>query len=145
MTRRFCTLKALNITTHLLRNGGTFVAKVFKGKDTTLMYAQFKSFFKYVQILKPSSSRSGSIEAFLVCREYLQPEDYVPILINPISNRPYNESATLAPLNQALMPFTSSGDLTGFDASFCDEIEADDELDRLMTSSSAASSSHSSS
>jgi tRNA (cytidine32/guanosine34-2'-O)-methyltransferase len=31
-------LAALNITTHVLRTGGTFVAKIFRGKDVTLLY-----------------------------------------------------------------------------------------------------------
>lgn len=31
-------LAALNITTFVLAEGGTFVAKIFRGKDTTLLY-----------------------------------------------------------------------------------------------------------
>lgn len=127
-------MKALNITTHLLSEGGTFVAKVFRGKDTTLMYSQFKAFFDFVQIVKPTSSRSGSIEAFLVCQQFRMPEGYIPILINPISNRPYNESSKLAPVNEALMPFASAGDLSGFDDILCDEQEADEEWDRITAS-----------
>lgn len=33
-------LAALTIVTHVLRPGGTFVAKVFRGKDITLLYSQ---------------------------------------------------------------------------------------------------------
>ncbi|KAJ1677408.1 putative tRNA (cytidine(32)/guanosine(34)-2'-O)-methyltransferase, partial [Spiromyces aspiralis] len=54
-------LAALNITTHVLRKGGTFVAKIFRGKDMTLLYSQLKIFFKAVHIYKPRSSRSSSI------------------------------------------------------------------------------------
>ena len=32
-------LSALMITTQLLRPGGTFVAKIFRGKDVSLLYA----------------------------------------------------------------------------------------------------------
>jgi len=32
----------LNITTHVLREGGTFVAKIFRGKDVSLMYEQVR-------------------------------------------------------------------------------------------------------
>ncbi|PIN99469.1 hypothetical protein AB205_0197980 [Aquarana catesbeiana] len=39
-------LAALNITTHVLRKGGTFVAKIFRGKDVTLLYSQLKIFFQ---------------------------------------------------------------------------------------------------
>ena len=31
-------LAALNISTHVLRSGGTFVAKIFRGKDVSLLY-----------------------------------------------------------------------------------------------------------
>nr|XP_053628573.1 putative tRNA (cytidine(32)/guanosine(34)-2'-O)-methyltransferase [Cherax quadricarinatus] len=55
-------LAALNITTHILAQGGTFVAKIFRGKDVTLLYAQLKIFFKRVTVTKPRSSRNSSID-----------------------------------------------------------------------------------
>jgi len=55
-------LAALNITTNLLREGGTFVAKIFRGKDITLLYSQLKVFFREVFCAKPKSSRNSSIE-----------------------------------------------------------------------------------
>lgn len=54
-------LAALNITTHILAPGGTFVAKIFRGKDVTLLYAQLKIFFRKVTVAKPRSSRNSSI------------------------------------------------------------------------------------
>lgn len=57
----FCFLKALNITTHVLRNGGTFCAKIFRGKDVTLLYEQLKLFFTDVTVAKPKSSRNSSL------------------------------------------------------------------------------------
>ena len=39
-------LSALNITTHVLRHGGACVAKVFRGKDITLLYAKLQIFFQ---------------------------------------------------------------------------------------------------
>lgn len=54
-------LAALNITTHVLAEGGTFVAKIFRGKDVTLLYAQLKIFFRQVTVTKPRSSRNSSI------------------------------------------------------------------------------------
>lgn len=54
-------LAALGITTVVLRHGGTFVAKIFRGKDTTLLRSQLKLFFQHVSIVKPVSSRNSSI------------------------------------------------------------------------------------
>lgn len=54
-------LAALSITTVVLAEGGTFVAKIFRGKDTTLLYSQLKLFFEFVSIAKPASSRNSSI------------------------------------------------------------------------------------
>ena len=55
-------LAALNITTHVLKTGGTFVAKIFRGKDVSLLYSQLRIFFPLVTIAKPRSSRNSSIE-----------------------------------------------------------------------------------
>lgn len=57
-------LAALNITTHVLKDGGTFVAKIFRGRDVTLLYSQLRLFFNQVNITKPMSSRNSSIGQF---------------------------------------------------------------------------------
>ena len=54
-------LAAFNITTHVLKPGGTFVAKIFRGRDITLLYSQMKLFFQTVTCAKPRSSRNSSI------------------------------------------------------------------------------------
>lgn len=54
-------LAALNITTHILKPGGSFLAKIFRGKDITLLYSQLKLFFPNVTVTKPLSSRNSSI------------------------------------------------------------------------------------
>ncbi|XP_044287067.1 putative tRNA (cytidine(32)/guanosine(34)-2'-O)-methyltransferase isoform X2 [Varanus komodoensis] len=82
-------LAALNITTHVLKRGGTFVAKIFRGKDVTLLYSQLKIFFPDVTCAKPRSSRNSSIEAFAVCRNYSPPESYVPNMSNPLLDHSY--------------------------------------------------------
>lgn len=33
-------VQALTIVTHILKSGGKFIAKVFRGKDTSLLYCQ---------------------------------------------------------------------------------------------------------
>uniref|UniRef100_A0A8C3N7P8 Ribosomal RNA methyltransferase FtsJ domain-containing protein n=1 Tax=Geospiza parvula TaxID=87175 RepID=A0A8C3N7P8_GEOPR len=77
-------LLPLNITTHVLKKGGTFVAKIFRGKDVTLLYSQLRLFFPDVTCAKPRSSRNSSIEAFVVCRGYSPPEGFVPSMENPL-------------------------------------------------------------
>merc|ERR1712130_378437 len=64
-------LAALNISTHVLRSGGTFVAKIFRGKDVSLLYSQLRLFFPSVTVAKPRSSRNSSIEAFVVCQVWI--------------------------------------------------------------------------
>jgi tRNA (cytidine32/guanosine34-2'-O)-methyltransferase len=106
----------LNITTHLLRPGGTFVAKIFRGRDTTLLYSQMKVFFPFVEIAKPKSSRNSSIEAFIVCKNYNPPQDYKPSLVDPLIDHTYTESNSLVGPNRLIVPFISCGDLNAFDA-----------------------------
>lgn len=63
-------LSAINITTHVLCEGGSFVAKIFRGKDVGLLYSQLRILFHKVSVAKPSSSRNSSIEAFVVCQGF---------------------------------------------------------------------------
>ena len=53
--------QALNITLHVLRPGGTFIAKIFRGRDVTLLYDQLRCFFERVTCAKPRSSRNSSM------------------------------------------------------------------------------------
>ncbi|XVF55121.1 hypothetical protein PTKIN_Ptkin06aG0010800 [Pterospermum kingtungense] len=71
-------LAGLTIVTHVLRQGGKFIAKIFRGKDTSLLYCQLKLFFPVVTFAKPKSSRNSSIEAFAVCENYSPPEGFNP-------------------------------------------------------------------
>jgi hypothetical protein len=50
----------------MLRDGGTFVAKFFKGADLSYLEVMMKQLFKDVYVMKPESSRSSSAEAFVV-------------------------------------------------------------------------------
>lgn len=60
-------LSALNISTLLLRSGGTFVAKVFRGENIDLLIAKLRVYFlEGVWVAKPKSSRNSSIECFIV-------------------------------------------------------------------------------
>lgn len=112
-------LAALNITTHILRPGGTFVAKIFRGKDVTLLYAQLRIFFPFVYCTKPSSSRNSSIEAFVVCKEYSPPSGYKPHMLNPLlTHKPCNFEQ-LTGVNRVIVPFVVCGDLSQPDSDTC--------------------------
>ena len=127
-------LAALNITTHLLRPGGDFVAKIFRGKDITLLYSQLDCFFDNVTCAKPRSSRNSSIEAFVVCQGYNPPADFKPSLLDPLLDHGYDsENATLDGSNAVVVPFVACGDLSGFDAdqSYPLQIEGEAEYKHL--------------
>ncbi|KAL2099764.1 hypothetical protein ACEWY4_004158 [Coilia grayii] len=110
-------LAALNITTHVLKTGGTFVAKIFRGKDVTLLYSQLRIFFSKVTCSKPRSSRNSSIEAFVVCQNYSPPEGYVPNMSNPLLDHSYDvDFNQLEGPNRIIVPFLACGDLSGFDS-----------------------------
>ncbi|XP_061698179.1 putative tRNA (cytidine(32)/guanosine(34)-2'-O)-methyltransferase [Syngnathoides biaculeatus] len=110
-------LAALNITTHVLKPGGTFVAKIFRGKDVTLLYSQLKIFFSDVTCAKPRSSRNSSIEAFVVCQNYRPPQGYVPNMSNPLLDHSYDvDFNQLEGPNRIIVPFLACGDLSAFDS-----------------------------
>ncbi|CRL02406.1 CLUMA_CG015209, isoform A [Clunio marinus] len=110
-------LAALNITTHVLSRSGTFVAKIFRGKDTSLLHSQLSIFFKKVAIAKPASSRNSSIEAFVVCQDYQPPDGYIPQKINPmVDDIEIIANETGSEVNRQIIPFIVCGDLRGYDS-----------------------------
>ncbi|KAF7696941.1 putative tRNA (cytidine(32)/guanosine(34)-2'-O)-methyltransferase [Silurus meridionalis] len=110
-------LAALNITTHVLKPGGNFVAKIFRGKDVTLLYSQLKIFFSMVTCAKPRSSRNSSIEAFVVCQNYSPPDGYIPNMSNPLLDHSYDvDFNQLEGPNRIIVPFLACGDLSAFDS-----------------------------
>ncbi|KAI8816284.1 FtsJ-like methyltransferase-domain-containing protein [Fimicolochytrium jonesii] len=135
-------LAALNITTHVLRPGGTFIAKIFRGKDVSLLYAQLKIFFPVVTCAKPRSSRNSSIEAFIVCQNYTPPLGYNPTMLNPLLDFTYTDPTTpssepnplpstaerneLEGLNRVIVPFVACGDLSGFDSDMTYSLHLDE-------------------
>eukprot|EP00045_Choanoeca_perplexa_P010456 m.105730 g.105730 ORF g.105730 m.105730 type:complete len:306 (-) comp15289_c0_seq1:1983-2900(-) len=110
-------LAALNITTHVLKPNGTFIAKIFRGRDVQLLYSQLKLFFKTVTCCKPRSSRNSSIEAFVVCLGYSPPEGYTPNMANPLLDHDYDKyNNALVGINRTIVPFLACGDLSAYDS-----------------------------
>lgn len=75
---------ALNLAMCVLKPGGKFVAKIFRGRDVDLLYAQLKIVFEKVRVAKPRSSRASSIEAFVVCENFRPPPGFLPSMDNPL-------------------------------------------------------------
>lgn len=109
-------LAALNITTHVLKTGGIFVAKIFRGKDVSLLYSQLKQFFTYVTVSKPRSSRNSSIEAFVVCKDFQLPKGYELNMVNPLLDHKYCDFNEFTGPNRFIVPFNACGDLSAYDS-----------------------------
>ena len=86
---------ALALAMKVLRPGGKFVAKIFRGKNVDLIYAQLKLVFERVHVAKPRSSRASSLEAFVVCDGFKPIPGWTPNIgdsmktpeAKPISNK----------------------------------------------------------
>ncbi|KAM6550702.1 hypothetical protein CsatB_000510 [Cannabis sativa] len=118
-------LAGLTVVTHVLREGGKFIAKIFRGKDTSLMYCQLKLFFPTVTFAKPKSSRNSSIEAFAVCENYSPPEGFNPKDLHRLLEKVGSPSGAddldcssgwLEGPNKVYIPFLACGDLSGYDS-----------------------------
>lgn len=122
-------LAAITICARILQPGGTFVAKVFRGRDAALLGTQLRCLFSgSVIFAKPRASRNSSLEAFVVCQGYSGPR----LRCEPIKSTSEKTNVTDDPLllqwydpenfdqldssQQTLLPFVACGDLSGFDA-----------------------------
>jgi tRNA (cytidine32/guanosine34-2'-O)-methyltransferase len=137
-------LSATLITTHVLLKDGTFVAKIFRGKNIGFLYSQLRLLFERVSVAKPSSSRNSSMESFIVCERFhagaflnlpLDIGGYV--YINKIAELKIDDSTTQQCheqdtnaegctseqnshlhekdyINQVVVPFVACGDLSGW-------------------------------
>ncbi|TVY23308.1 putative tRNA (cytidine(32)/guanosine(34)-2'-O)-methyltransferase [Lachnellula hyalina] len=104
---------ALNLTLCVLRPGGKFVAKIFRGRNVDLLYSQLSIFFEQVVVAKPRSSRASSVEAFIVCLNFQPPEGFKASLEEPmgIGNRLEKMVATKA-AQHPIVAFTTLQDPT---------------------------------
>lgn len=120
-------LAALQLTTCILRPGGTFVAKIFRGRDIDLLYSQLGYLFEKVVCAKPRSSRGTSLEAFIVCMGYKPREGWTPKLELNKSTEEFFEGAGIGksyitdgmevPVDErAIAKFISCGDLNEGDS-----------------------------
>ena len=62
--------EANDIFDQVLKNGGIFVTKIWKGSEEKNLIEKLKSKFEYVSYFKPNSSRKDSSEIFLISVNY---------------------------------------------------------------------------
>lgn len=109
---------ALHITLFVLQRGGTFVAKMFRGISTQLIYAQLRMLFADVVFCKPASSRASSYECFVVAKGLSMPEGLNPkalsdFIASGFDGRSLERHGRVA---MELVPFLAHGDVSGFDS-----------------------------
>ncbi|RLV94988.1 hypothetical protein JA1_001344 [Spathaspora sp. JA1] len=88
-------LSALQLTLCLLKPGGTFVAKIFRGRDIDLLYSQLSYLFEKVICAKPRASRGTSLEAFIVCLGYIPRPGWEPKLDLTTSTEEFFENSNI--------------------------------------------------
>eukprot|EP00578_Thalassiosira_sp_NH16_P008510 CAMPEP_0181118856 /NCGR_PEP_ID=MMETSP1071-20121207/23300_1 /TAXON_ID=35127 /ORGANISM="Thalassiosira sp., Strain NH16" /LENGTH=1066 /DNA_ID=CAMNT_0023203381 /DNA_START=47 /DNA_END=3247 /DNA_ORIENTATION=+ len=76
-------LHCLKCATEHLKKDGTFVTKLYRSQDYSAYLWVAKQFFRSVQAVKPSASRSQSAEIFLVCLGYIAPDKIDPRMFDP--------------------------------------------------------------
>lgn len=62
--------EAFNFSLKILKEGGTFIAKVFQGGTEPKLFSEMKKKFKTVKHFKPNSSRKESVEIYVVAQGY---------------------------------------------------------------------------
>ncbi|SBT76282.1 ribosomal RNA methyltransferase, putative [Plasmodium ovale] len=66
-------LSSLKVCCSVLKIGGHFISKIFRGEHTGLLILHLNKFFERVYVCKPQSSRNKSLESFLVCLNFSLP------------------------------------------------------------------------
>lgn len=106
---------ALNIVAHTLKQGGTFVAKIFQAVDADILRQQLCLLFDEVIHCKPPSSRDASSEAFVVCRGFRPYEGFEAMSITAFLGGQETKDPQV--------PFLATGDLSPYDSAVSQFIE----------------------
>lgn len=131
-------LSALNITTNILKPGGAFIAKIFRGRDVSLLYSQLRCFFNLVTIAKPKSSRNSSIESFVVCQDFKLPHGFQPSISKLLLDHKYKFNTLsdgcvpLIGMEEVIVPFVACGDIDGLDSDKSYPLIPDSEMNLVL-------------
>eukprot|EP00171_Calliarthron_tuberculosum_P009111 IDg9111t1 len=112
-------LAALDVAMQTLRTGGTFVAKVFRQRETDRLYGRLKVYFKDVVVAKPRCSRATSAEAFVVCRQFNPnpgPDAKDVTAELPPHAVISKNGVALFPVKRVIVPFVSAGGIDALDS-----------------------------
>ena len=70
-------LTALNTSIRMLKKGGNFVTKLFKGKYTDIIIQILHICFDKVTITKPKACRNASFESFIMCEGFKEDNETI--------------------------------------------------------------------
>ncbi|KAK6205642.1 tRNA methyltransferase [Scheffersomyces amazonensis] len=136
-------LSALQLTTCILKPGGSFVAKIFRGRDIDLLYSQLSYLFERVICAKPRSSRGTSLEAFIVCMGYKPRPGWNPKLELNKSTEEFFEDSNIGksynlehfelpdPEERKIAKFIACGDLQDGDSDATYTLDNDSKIGAL--------------
>ena len=63
-------LSAFTFSRVVLKEGGTFLCKIWNGREEQRLLNTFSQHFKQTRIVKPKASRDDSAEVFILCRQF---------------------------------------------------------------------------
>jgi len=118
-------MSAVKITTHVLVDGGTFVAKIFRGRHASQLYAQLRLLFDRVSIAKPTSSRNSSLESFVVCQQFNTSNSANVRNLSLDRDTLLDVPEGSMSLPKCIPPFLACGDLSGWGEEAGTIMEAD--------------------
>lgn len=131
------------------------MAKIFRGRDVAVVFAQLRCLFDRVTCAKPRSSRGSSIEAFVVCEGYRPPPGFKPSLEVPLGlDATFPKRSTNARENENIArevqiiilankedgekkgacyiaPFIACGDLSAYDSDATNQLPEVDEFGQV--------------